>query len=260
MAAEKVKSSRSTSPLVEKNNEGICFVIMPFGGWFNDYYSTIYCPAIKNANLNPHRADDLYRPSQIINDIWSYTQISKIILADLSGKNPNVFYELGLAHALAKPVILIAETIDDVPFDLRALRVLKYDKNKPRWGDILQEKITNAIKEVIRSPLEAVLPTFLSVDKESKQDLISKDDKLLLEMKRDIELLQNEIVRNRSFVEDRTMFDHLNMSDISKMIYNKIQKGYPNKVIVSQLTNLGWPEFYITEEIDRIKNQMDIMK
>jgi len=48
-----------------------------------------------------------------------------VLLADLTGKNPNVFYELGLAHALAKPVILIAETLDDIPFDLRALRVIQ---------------------------------------------------------------------------------------------------------------------------------------
>src|SRR5690349_20368297 len=80
-----------------------CFAIMPFGGWFDDYYDDLYCPAIRAAGLEPKRADDLYRPSTIINDIWSYTQSAKIILADLTGKNPNVFYELGLAHALAKP-------------------------------------------------------------------------------------------------------------------------------------------------------------
>ena len=199
MAAEKGKPTKATSPLVEEKTEELCFVIMPFSGYFNDYYSSIYSPAIQDANLIPHRADDLYRPSQIINDIWSYTQISKLILADLSGKNPNVFYELGLAHALAKPAILITESIDDVPFDLRALRVLEYDKNQPRWGDVLQENITSAIKEIIKSPLEAVLPTFLSVDNESKQDSISKDDKFILEMRRDIEFLRNEVAQFRSF-------------------------------------------------------------
>ncbi|HEX3745946.1 MAG TPA: hypothetical protein VHW09_18520 [Bryobacteraceae bacterium] len=83
----------------------ICFVIMPFGGWLDDYYKAIYRPAIEAANLEPHRADDLFRPSTIVNDIWAYTRKAKLLLADLTGKNPNVFYELGLAHALAKPVV-----------------------------------------------------------------------------------------------------------------------------------------------------------
>lgn len=100
-----------------------CFVLMPFGGWLDDYYETIYTPAINAAGLEPHRADDLFRPSTIVNDIWAYTKRAKLLLADLSGKNPNVFYELGLAHALAKPVILVAESMEEIPFDLRALRI-----------------------------------------------------------------------------------------------------------------------------------------
>ena len=141
--------------------QDICFAIMPFGGWFDGYYSSIYQPAINDAGLVPKRADDLYRPSTIVNDIWAYTRQAKLVLADLSGKNPNVFYELGLAHALAKPAILVAETMNDVPFDLRALRVIEYDKNEPNWGESLKEKITKAIREVLSAPLAAVLPAFL---------------------------------------------------------------------------------------------------
>ena len=68
-----------------------CFTIMPFGGWFDSYYEAIYVPAIRDAGLEPCRADDLYRPSTIIHDIWSYTQSAKLVLADLSDKNANVF-------------------------------------------------------------------------------------------------------------------------------------------------------------------------
>lgn len=136
------KTAVAKPPATKPETKGgdTCFTIMPFGGWFDEYYESIYCPAIEAAGLKPCRADDLYRPSTIVTDIWSYTQSSKLVLADLSGKNPNVFYELGLAHALAKPAILVTEAIDDVPFDLRALRVLEYNKNQPRWGGILQEK------------------------------------------------------------------------------------------------------------------------
>ena len=84
-------------------SSGICFVVMPFGGWFDGYYEHIYSPAIESVGLEPRRADDLYRPSNIVNDIWSLTKAARVVLADLSGKNANIFYKLGLAHALAKP-------------------------------------------------------------------------------------------------------------------------------------------------------------
>ena len=142
--------------------EETCFVIMPFGGWFDQYYETIYEPAIKSSGLEPRRADDLYRPSSIVHDIWSLTKEAKIVLADLTDKNPNVFYELGLAHAMAKPAILVTASLSDVPFDLRALRVLEYDKNRPNWGDLLMSNIQQSISEVLASPSEAVLPTFLA--------------------------------------------------------------------------------------------------
>ena len=257
MATEKEKTIKTTSPLVEKTSEDICFVIMPFGGWFDDYYSSIYCPAIKGANLTPHRVDDLNRPSQIINDIWAYTQMSKLILADLSGRNPNVFYELGLSHGIAKPVILITESIDDVPFDLRALRVLEYNKNKPRWGDILQEKITSAIKEVMKSPLEAVLPTFLSVDKESKPDSISKDDKLLLEMRRDIELLRNQVARNSSRREFNSEYTDQDMNIARTIIATGVNNNMPDEVIMDNLARYNLPITWSKRQIMHARELYD---
>ena len=68
-----------------------CFIITPFGGWFDDYYDRIYRPAIEAGGLVATRADDLYRPGTIVNDIWKFTQDARIVLADLTHKNPNVF-------------------------------------------------------------------------------------------------------------------------------------------------------------------------
>jgi hypothetical protein len=126
-AKAKAAKKRTTKRRVSKrrgNKRGavgrekeICFTIMPFGGWLDEYYETIYCPAIEAAGLKPRRADDLFRPGTIVTDIWDYTRQAKLLLADLTGKNPNVFYELGLAHALKKPAILVAESMDDIPFD-----------------------------------------------------------------------------------------------------------------------------------------------
>jgi hypothetical protein len=66
---------------------------------------------------------------QIIDDILSLIWRARVVIADLSGKNPNVFYEAGIAHTLGRDVILAAQSMDDVPFDLRPLRTVTYLDN-----------------------------------------------------------------------------------------------------------------------------------
>ncbi|MEJ1384148.1 MAG: DNA-directed RNA polymerase subunit alpha C-terminal domain-containing protein [Candidatus Sedimenticola sp. (ex Thyasira tokunagai)] len=176
------------------NEDGICFTIMPFGGWFDTYYSEVYAPAIKESGLTPRRADDVYRPGTIVHDIWNLTKASKIIVADLTGKNPNVLYELGLAHALTKPVILLTESLEDIPFDLRALRIIEYDKNNPEWGNILKKKIKDAIQEVTTAPLKSVLPAFLEVDESKPSKKISSQEKDILEIRHELDTLRRNVV------------------------------------------------------------------
>lgn len=143
----------------------ICFVIMPFGTPFDRYYENIYAAAVVDAELEPRRADSLFRSSNIVADIWRFTKESPVILADLSGKNPNVFYELGLAHALGKPVVLTASSVDDVPFDLRALRVLIYDREDEAWGEKLREGVTTALSQTLADIPSAVPSPFLEASR-----------------------------------------------------------------------------------------------
>src|SRR5436305_9907878 len=111
---------RKAKPKVQQELEAtdhLCFVIMPYGDPFDRYYLNIYTPAVRDAGLKPIRADSLFKPSPIIGDIWRFTKQAKVLLADMSERNANVFYELGLAHAVAQPVVLVASSVDDVPFD-----------------------------------------------------------------------------------------------------------------------------------------------
>jgi hypothetical protein len=157
---KKVAKKKTTKKVAAKQPEKTCFVIMPFKSPFDLYYKTLYIPAIKDAKLKHVRADDLFRPSAIVSDLWKMIQDAEVILAELTTKNANVFYELGLSHAIGKPVILISETMDDVPFDLQQLRVITYDKDDPDWGDNLKANITSSIKETLESPVEAVPSIF----------------------------------------------------------------------------------------------------
>jgi hypothetical protein len=132
-----------------------CFVMMPFGEWFDRYYQEIYVPAIKEAGFEPVRADELFTTGSVVEQIWEQIEKAKMLLADLSGKNANVFYELGLAHAARKPVVFTSSNTEDVPFDLRHLRVIIYDIREPEWANRLRSDVTehlrNAAKDAAKS-------------------------------------------------------------------------------------------------------------
>lgn len=163
--------SNSLSSLVDSNSElkklgksvaisdtDTCFVMQPFASPLGDYYNKIYDPAIRKAGLNPIRADqDIFGTGKIIDQIWSGINSAKVLIAELTKRNPNVFYELGLAHALKKPVVLVSSNQEDVPFDLQHIRVIYYDVNDPFWGNKLIDKVAENILSAIKNPEEAIL-------------------------------------------------------------------------------------------------------
>lgn len=134
-----------------------CFVMQPFAQPHGTYYEKIYKVAIEKAGLKPVRADaDIFATGKIMDQVWRGIQSAKVLVAELTMKNPNVFYELGLAHALKKPVVLISSNEDDVPFDLHHIRVIYYDVTDPFWGQKLIEKVAENILSAIKNPEEAV--------------------------------------------------------------------------------------------------------
>lgn len=176
----------------ESEKKPRCFVIMPFGGRFDEYYEEVYKPAIEDAGFESSRADDLYRPGNIVNDIWNYTKEADVILADLTSKNPNVFYELGLGHAITKPAVLITASMEDVPFDLRSLRVIVYNKDSHNWGELLFKDISKALKETFKNPKAAVPPTFLEISKDDILE-VGETEKKLLDLENEFDNFKREI-------------------------------------------------------------------
>jgi hypothetical protein len=137
-----------------------CFVMMPFGDWFNTYYVEVYSPAIREAGYEPVRSDELFRVGSVVEQIWQQIQKASVLVADLTGKNPNVFYELGLAHAASKPVVLLAASVDDIPFDLRHLRTILYDVRSPNWAAQVQREITSYLRNTRTEPDKSIPSAF----------------------------------------------------------------------------------------------------
>src|SRR5262245_20229677 len=103
-----------------------CFVVMPFDALFEVQYDRVIRPAIEQTGLKCVRGDEIYSHPSVIHDIWHSLRKARLVVAELSGRNPNVMYEVGLAHAIGKPVVLLTRNKNDVPFDVGALRYLYY--------------------------------------------------------------------------------------------------------------------------------------
>lgn len=107
----------------------LCFVLMPFGeSWSNRLWKKQIQPIVTECGYHPVRADELYG-KDIVEDIWKSINQASVIIADITNRNPNVFYELGMAHTIGKRVILLSQEIEGIPFDINRFRIICYEDN-----------------------------------------------------------------------------------------------------------------------------------
>jgi hypothetical protein len=126
------------------------FVVMEFSEVFNDLYAHVIKPVCKNADINAVRADERHGPGQILSDIEQQIAESSVIIADVTPVNANVFYEVGYAHALRKPTILLAQKGTRLPFDISGFRTIFYDntiEGKSKVEDRLQKHLAEILAQ-----------------------------------------------------------------------------------------------------------------
>jgi hypothetical protein len=121
---------------VEPRDPNLVCAMMPFGPAFNDVYAAIQYAA-QSAGMACQRADNIWEADEVIQDIFSLIYRSSIVICDFTGKNPNVFYEAGIAHTLGRSVVPIAQSEHDVPFDLKHHRYLQYLNNNEGLHDLV---------------------------------------------------------------------------------------------------------------------------
>jgi hypothetical protein len=115
-------------PEIERIDANLMSAMMPFDMKLDRVYETLK-QAGEAVGFRCRRADDIWENASIIQDVVSIIDRSKVVICDCSGRNPNVFYEIGVAHTLGREVILITQSESDIPFDLRHLRFLQYLNN-----------------------------------------------------------------------------------------------------------------------------------
>jgi len=144
----------TTAELAEPSGDApLAFVIMPFGVVFDQIYERLFVPLLTRAGYRVRRADTLLNQQALMRDVIEGVEAADLVFADLTGGNPNVFYELGLAHARNKNTVLLAQRRDDIPSDLRGYRNHVYRvefAEKPIFVDDLSGELQPFLEALIR--------------------------------------------------------------------------------------------------------------
>ena len=148
--------SKAAAALTESTSK-LCFVMMPFAERFDRVYRELIAPAVVEAGLTAIRADEISSPGFIMEQIRSAIQQSRLCIADVTDRNPNVLYELGFAQAANKSVILMASDVTGLPFDIAGLRVIRYGADVIRARDALRRAIAAELTENRFAEVEALI-------------------------------------------------------------------------------------------------------
>jgi len=121
------------------------FMLMPFEEKLTQIYERYIKKPLESRGHEVKKSDDFFKPTPILEDILDSISKADIIIAELTRRNPNVFYELGRAHEKKKYVIQICQKEEDIPFDLRPIRTIIY-ADTPKGYDYLKNQLLNYIK------------------------------------------------------------------------------------------------------------------
>lgn len=135
-------------PMTIDDRRPNAFIAMQFSEPYNEVYRDAIRPLVEEIGFEPFRVDEASGPGVILNDIWTRITEASVVIAEISEPNPNVYYEIGVAHALRKPTVLLAQRGTKLPFDIGPHRCIFYDNSIPGRSRLL---------DALRSSLNSLL-------------------------------------------------------------------------------------------------------
>lgn len=236
MSEQNVKQAKSDS---EVPNNKKCFIIMPIStpegypeNHFKQVYDTIIAPAVKKAGYEPHRVDDDRICDSIIDKILRSLVESEMAVCDLSSRNPNVMYELGIRQAYGKKVVLIQDEKSQPIFDVSAINTVFYNSRRT-YEDVIASQ--NEISEAIISTAKEDSISLMSIAKipsASAEAQSESDDKQIYEVMLSSilnsvrRLEQSQVMQNRRLRDSATRNDCIaaRYIDLQNDIYKAINR------------------------------------
>jgi len=135
-------------PIEVLTEQDLVAVMMPFDARFDNVYTTLQ-QAAAETGMRCNRADDIWINNHIMDDVIGLIWRARVIVIDMSSRNPNVFYETGIAHTLGRKVIQITQSMNDIPFDLQAIRSIQYLNNREGLEE-LKTRVVERIRYLTR--------------------------------------------------------------------------------------------------------------
>lgn len=152
-------------------NSKSCFVIAPIGKEnssdrkrSDQVFKHIIAPAAAACGYEAIRADNLSKPGLITSQIIEHLVTDQLVIADLTGHNPNVFYELAIRHVVKKPVVQIIQTTESIPFDVASTRTVQFDHRDLDSAVQGRDEIIRQIRAVESNPEEVDTPISVAID------------------------------------------------------------------------------------------------
>lgn len=222
-----------------------CFVIAPI----DKPYSTtrnrsdqvlkhIFRPAAKKCGYTIVRADEDEKPGLITYQIIQHITGDDLVIADLTGQNPNVFYELALRHAVNKPLILVADSGEQLPFDIADCRTVWMDWSLLDCKDLARAQIVEQIRAVESGNMVAFNPISSALDLQAIHHSKSPMQRTLAQLVETVSVLRFEMMRLERRLPPRKidlspLFEGKTPEEQDEMLYrlSEEMKEMPNKVL-----------------------------
>lgn len=249
-----VKDANVNESTEHNDIEKRCFVMMPISdqgdypiGHFNKVYEQIFKPAIEKAGYKPYRVDENTISDSIVNKIFEAIQNCEMALCDLSNRNPNVLYELGLRQAYNKPVVLVCDNKTDKIFDVSGISTVFY-KSDRLYENVLeaQGQIYDALKATGEGKAATLVQVVHATEANYNSASLDKDEKIDIMLRS----ILNEVRKFNISKEDNSVkgqsfhykFCQLEIENIHGLTYDQVEK------IITDMGNINIATMTFTDD------------
>lgn len=227
----------------EENRKERCFVIMPISdqgdyppGHFSKVYDQIFKPAIIEAGYEPFRVDEDKISSSIIGKIFDEIQSAPIALCDLSNRNPNVLYELGLRQAYDKPVVLVKDEKTTNIFDVSGINTVMYSSSR-LYETVMEDRknITEAIKATMAGKTQTIIKIVKAEKAQYSSEKLSEQESVGVLLSS----IMNELSAIKKAQEENSISQisyTSNMYRATRILY--LKNGVTNKRVLQQFSKI----------------------
>ena len=210
------------------SDKKICFVIAPIGEEESEIRKRsdqvlkyIIEPAVNEYGYNPIRADQISEPGLITSQMIQHIIDSPLVIADLTGRNPNVFYELAIRHAIRKPLIQIIEKGEQIPFDVAGTRTISVNYRDLDSVANAKAEINRQIRAVTKDPSRVYSPISMALDLRNMRSSDNLEQRSLADIIEGVSEIQTGILNIQSDLASESVLQNkYDFRDISLIVEN----------------------------------------